>query len=434
MVDERFVVLAVAGSRTRWVGQVARWATAALLPVELVTAMDVAEARAVLAAGRPCSALLVDADAVHLDADLLRLARSGAVATLAVEGAAPLPDVDALGCTERLPAGFGPQDLLDALRRCATPVGGAGRRALATRTAALRPAAPSGPLLAVMGAGGAGSTTIAMALAQGLAGTGRGEVVLVDGGRRADHAVLQDLDDVIPGLPELVELHRSDRPDPDDVRALLRSVSRRGYSALPGLRRPGDWAALRPAAVAAAMEGLRRAADVVVVDCDPDVEDEASTGSADVEERHALTRTMVRTSDLLVVVGRPGVAGTHRLVRHLQELANAGADPARVVPVVNLGPRSPARRAALNRALHRLAIAAGVEDHAVPVVHVPRAQQVESAHRVVDPLPRRVVDPVTGAATSLLARLGPRHHAVAGEPDLVRPGSLGRDVLAEEVA
>ena len=61
----------------------------------------------------------------------------------------------------------------------------------------------------IVGAGGSGTSTIAMALAQAWASTGT-DTVLVDGCRRADLAVYHDVGDVIPGLPELVELHRGD--------------------------------------------------------------------------------------------------------------------------------------------------------------------------------------------------------------------------------
>src|SRR3546814_2814274 len=64
--------------------------------------------------------------------------------------------------------------------------------------------------------------------------------------------------DVVPGVAELVEAHRSGSPGPHEVRDLTWEVGARGYRLLLGLRRHRDWTAIRPRAFDAALDGLRR--------------------------------------------------------------------------------------------------------------------------------------------------------------------------------
>ncbi len=138
-----------------------------------------------------------------------------------------------------------------------------------------------GRLIAVTGRGGTGSSTVAMALAQGLADDARyaGMVVLADCSLDADLALLHDARDIVPGIQELVEVHRAGRPSPDEIRQLTFAVANRNYHLVLGLRRHRDWAALRPRALEAAIDGLRRTFRMVVADADPDLEGEDQCGS-----------------------------------------------------------------------------------------------------------------------------------------------------------
>ena len=109
--------------------------------------------------------------------------------------------------------------------------------------------------IAVTGSYGVGTSVLAMALAQALGDDARntGQVVLADLALVADQAMLHGSPDIVPGVSELVEAHRSGRPDAAAVRATTFDVAGRGYDLLLGLRRRRDWAALRPRAVEATL-------------------------------------------------------------------------------------------------------------------------------------------------------------------------------------
>ena len=122
MGADRFVVLGLAGVRAPWFAEVARWATAATIPVDFVKVVSREEARARLLGGRSFSALLVDAGLGALDRDLVELASAHGCAVVAAEdGRAALP-WGTLGVHAVLPQGFGPDDLLAALTTVAQPV------------------------------------------------------------------------------------------------------------------------------------------------------------------------------------------------------------------------------------------------------------------------------------------------------------------------
>ena len=150
---------------------------------------------------------------------------------------------------------------------------------------------------------------MAIAQAAGADPANGGRVALVDASLDASLALLHDNGDVVPGLQELVELHRTARPDPEQVRASLWAYPDRGYDLLPGLRRHRDWTALRPRALEATVTSLRRTYATVVADTDADLEGEADTGSLDVEDRNGCARLLTTTADVVVVTGGDGVVG-----------------------------------------------------------------------------------------------------------------------------
>jgi len=422
VTTERWVLLGLAPARAEWFRDVTRWVSSAAVPAEFVKCMSAEEVRARLTSGRSWSALLVDASASGFDRDLVAAALAWRTPVLVVaEDPTVLPWSAAdLGVAAVLPATFGREELVEVLVAHAAPIGNAD--ALPAPFGDPPPVVWKGRFVVVCGPGGTGASTIAVAAAQGLAGDvryGRG-VVLADLALRADQAMLHDAVDLGPGLQELVESHRLGQPDRAEVGAHTFEVPSRGYRLVLGLRRPEAWAALRPRAVEAALDSLRRCFPLVVADVTGDLEGAAEGGSADVEERNHAARASVRQADVVLAVGAPGLKGIHSLAALLGAIATIGVDPGRVLPVINRAPRDPRARTELSRALAVLAPDASGLASPVWV----RERKLEPAWRDGTPLPAAVVEPVTEAITACLDRRRPRP-ARPLTPERIAPGSIG---------
>lgn len=425
MAGERYVLLGLAPARTGWFDAVAQWTTSASIAAEFVKCVSGEEVRARLASGRRHSALLVDGSSPALDRDLVDACATHAVPVLLVSGGRrPAMATAEIGVAAVLPAGFGPDELLESLDAHCRPV---------SQGTLLPPALdeyrPSSfwqaPLFLVCGPGGTGASTVAIALASGLCRDPRhgGRVLLADLARRADQAMLHDSPELGPGFQELVDAHRLTRPEPDEVARMTFEVPRRGYSLLLGLRQPEGWAALRPRSVDAAVAGLRRAFQAVVADVTGDFEGEADGGSVDVEERNHVARTAASQATAVLAVGAPGLKGVHSLALVVRQLIGAGVDPARIVPVLNRSPRHPRSRAESSRALAALLEADGLGTALASPVHLPE-RKIEEMLRDGTPLPGALVDPATRAARAVADRLADTAPPETG-PARIVPGSLG---------
>lgn len=429
MASERYVVLGVAQVRSPWFREVTRWATSAMLPVEFVKAMSLEEVRVRLRSGRGYSALLVDDSLVGVDRDLVELAREAGCAVVVVDGGRVVRAWGDLGASAVLPAAFGRDELLQVLTQVATPIA----RNAGTTTASASAAAVlgfRGRLVAVTGAGGTGRSTVAAAIAQGLAGDPRNLdlVCLADLALHAEQAMLHGSADVVPGVVELVEAHRAGAPPIDEVRRLTWHVAERGYHLLLGLRRHRDWTAVRPRSFAAALDGLRRGFRVVVADVDADLEGEQATGSLDVEERNAMARTTLLAADLVVVVGLPGMKGLHSLLRTTRDLLAHGVPGAQLLPLVNRAPKGPRARAELTAAFGELLDGSGT-GHGVPSpVHLPERRRLDEVLRDGARLPDAWLTALAGTVQALLDTADDAHEPPPqpdGELLPVRPGTLG---------
>lgn len=435
-MGERYVLLGLAPARADWFRMVGHWATAASLPAEFVRCVSAEEVRARLASGRVFSAALVDGATPGMDRDLVARAAEAGCATLVVDEVPPVRDWRALGAAAVLAPGFSRDELLEVLAATSTQVGSAivadphpeqpGRRATC-------------PLLAVTGPGGTGASVTAIALAQGLAmGDGRTvagrrrradvlppAVLLADLCRTADQAMLHDSRVVVPGLQELVEAHRTSTPTPSALREQTFEVQQRGYRLVLGLRRPRHWVTIRPQALEATLDSLRKLADVVVADVDPDVEGEAEAGSLDVEDRNLLSRATFRGADAVLAVGEPSMKGVFALVRTLSDLLGLGVPMERILPVFNRSPRSPRARAELAASLADLlaANAGTTADRLAAPTHVP-PRDVETALRDGVALPGPGPRTLAQAARAVLDRAGGQAAGPGSVPVPIPPGSL----------
>ena len=419
MSAERFVLLGVARARSLWFRSVAQWATSAALPAEFVKCVSTEELRAHLSSGRTFSAALLDGGLPSVDRDVIAAARENRCAALVIDDGHAGRDWQALGATAVLPSTFTREQLLELLSTHAVMIGATDRRGVPGAQPREQAGDPA-RVVAVCGPGGTGSSTVAIALAQELAGGG--SVLLADLALRAEQAVLHDARDIAPGLQELVEAHRGRRPSTDEVLALTFDVAERGYRLLLGLRRSRYWSALRPRAFEAAFDTLAATFDTVICDVTADFEGEDSGGSIDVEERNLMGRTAVMRADAVAVVGSPGVKGVHALVRLVRDLADIGVPAARVVPVINQAPRSPRARSEITAAVADLA---SVDEGAIPPpVFLPR-RRVEASLRDGVAIPAPLGALTAGAVRAAWSRSTARPLSDAREPQPIAPGSLG---------
>lgn len=437
MPSDGYAVIGVAGSRSEWLRSLARWSTSATIPVEFMACLSTHELVARLGSGRRYSAALIEHKAEGLDRDLLALVRKAGCAAIVVGGSTSAR-WEAMGASA-VGEDLSPDSLMALLRTVATPI------ERWDPWAELEPAAPASPgrepgvVITLCGPGGTGVSTLAMAAAQGLT-CGDGGVVLCDLARRAQQGMLHDTYDVRPALPELVDAHRMGSMTPTEVVDATFFIKERGYSLLLGIRHPSAWVTLRPRALDAALTSLRSAFPTLVIDADLDLEGASNGGSMDVEERNGASRAAVGQADVVVVVGNPGMKGLHSLVGAIAEVIAFGAEPARILPVLNRSPRSRLGRAEIVSAYSKLigeieVPRIGLDDRGgtpqtkssasepQPLVFVPD-RSLERALRDVTPLPERIVTPLCKVIRGARANQGeqPREQP---SPKRIIPGTLG---------
>lgn len=353
MSGDRWRIAGLSDPRAAWFSELARWSTAAAVPVDFVKCVSVDELRTRLIVGEAYSALLLGSDAAGVSRDLIAEALGHGAAVIVVGDAMAGPWLE-LGASAVLPDSFDRADLLAVLADHASPDVPAEEPR--TGEGLPSPSGWRGRLVSVTGSGGAGSSVLAMGLAGGLAAeaSNRGLVMLADLALNADQAMMHDSRDVMPGLQELVEAGQGGQVGPDLLGSMVFEPAGRGYHLLLGLRRHRDWIAIRRRPLEAALDAVLRTYRFVVADTDADIEGLSDTGSVDVESRNVLARTAIERSDLVVVVGTGGTQGLNSLVRTIGSLVDGGVGADRLLPVINRSPRSRPRRAAATSAVTRL--------------------------------------------------------------------------------
>ena len=188
-----------------------------------------------------------------------------------------------------------------------------------------------------------------------------------------------------------------------------------------------------PAPSTRAWKGLRSTFRLVVADVSGDFEGEADGGSVDVEERNHLSRAAALRSTVVLVVGLPGLKGTHSLANLVRELARSGVPGERILPVLNRSPRHPRARAESARTLATLLTEAGVSTAVAAPLCVPE-RKLEEHLRSGSPLPAALVDPVVRSVSRSCEQTGGRGPAVGipgpHSPGVPRLGGLCRRVGA----
>ena len=427
MAAGRYVVLGLAQARSPWFRSVAQWSNSASIPVEFVKCMSPIELRAHLASGRAFSALLVDGALPTLDRDLVDTANEAGCSVIVVDDLRVTRDWTALGASTVINPVFERKDLLDVLVVHASPIT---RGDVVPGDEDARPRAGWRAKVAmVCGPGGTGASTVSIALAQGLAEDLRygGMVLLADLALHGEQSMLHDARDVVPGVQELVDAHRSGRPPVEEIRGFTFDVEERRYQLLLGLRRSRSWAAIRPRAFAAAFDSMTRGWRALVCDTDADLEGEDDGGSVDVEDRHVMARTVSSHADVVFAVGLPGMKGVHSLVRVLGELLDHDVPAERIVPLFNRAAKGGRARAELTSAVASLLHGRPAAARLPSPIFLPE-RRVEEALRDGVRLHSSMSAPLASAFTAIVdGTAAPlRASSSSDEPQLVTPGSLGR--------
>ncbi len=429
MNSSRYVLLGLAHPRSEWFRKLAQWCNGGAVPAELLKCLSAEDVAHRLDSGRPVSVVIVDAGMPGTDRDLLSTARAAGCAVVVVDDSRVVRDWYTIGASAVLASDFGRAELLDALATHAVLID----RASDTPAAAVEVASDPlrGEVIAVIGSGGTGVSTVAIALAQGMATSGK-RVLLADLKLNAEQAMLHDVTRPTGGLIALIDAHRLGGLGSERIHDLCLSVPARGYDLLPGLHRSRFWSSVRPVAFTAALTTLTNVYDVVVCDVDADVEREETGGSIEVEERTAMSRIALADAATVVAVGHPSMKGLHSLNRVLVELGDLGVDMVRVIPVFNQAARSPRARAGYTSALAELVEwRNGVHPTTTPV-HLP-AREVDELVRSGAALPDALVGPIASAVSSM-SSIGAvsttRHNSSLFTR--IRPGSLSS--IAQEAS
>ena len=432
MHDEHFTVLGVARPRTAWLAEVGRWANSSMLPIEFIRCVSVDEVRSRLLSTRRHSAVLLGEDCVGVDRDIIETARDAGCVPIVVTDSTARRDWTLLGAGCTLTQPVHPERLLAALREHA--IGVDRRTPVTTVEIAAEPCA-AGRLITVLGPGGTGTSTTAMAIASHFAAdtpkkrqSPDKRVALIDASLNSDQALLHDLGDVVPGLQELVDLHRTTNPSVSDVRSHFWFTPRHGYDVLPGLRRHRDWSTLRRRSTLAALKSILNAYDIVVADADSDLEGEEQTGSIDIEDRNFLARELATNADLIVLTARAGISGLSRSLQTFRDLVDLGVETERVLLVVIGAPRSTRQRSGLTRITLRLFNEA-IPSHSLPTpVMVPIRRDLEPFLHDGSAPPRSALGSISAAVAELLDRIEPSGTRPNFQPTPVAivPGHLGR--------
>ena len=329
--------------------------------------VDVSELLAAAATGIGQAALL-SAELRRLDGEAVaRLAEAG----VAVVGLVDPGDDRAaerlrqLGVGWVLPADSDPDLIAEALREAVAGAPTPGRDVADPRAAlpALTPSvlpregsAGAGRVVAVWGPTGApGRTTVALGLADEAARLGV-PTILVDadvyGGVVAQ---LLGLLDESPGLAGAARLAGAGSLDGAALVRLAWAV-RPQLRVLTGLARADRWPELRPRAVGTVLDEARRLAELVIVDCSFNLEDdeELSFDTA-APRRNGVTLAVLEAADTVLCVSGADPVALQRSVRALDELGDVlpEVQPRVVVNQLRRGPVPGDPRAEIAAAVER---------------------------------------------------------------------------------
>lgn len=386
MSDTRPRLIAYAPARSPWSTRCARWAAGARIPFAYLRCVTLSALVDELAQGKP-HAVLVDARACTQQ--VVAATIDAGVSLIGVGG-------DVEEAMAHLPETFRREELLHvlvSLQHDVTPL----------PTVGTQPSCGRRRLVAVIGSGGAGTSTVAGVLAQGLSGAGE-PVLLADLCRNASQAVLHDVKHRIDGVMEMAAVADHPQANGNGAYLPLVGVAARGYDLVLGMRQPLQWVSLRADRARRVIATLRDGEGWLVCDVDADLDTQQDTGSVGVGDRHRFTTDVLAYADVVVVVTDASLMGVFRGVELCAAVAQACSETVPIVAVINRVRRSDALRPAarFTAAFEALVLTQRRVSQLVSVVAMP-VFGADRCHLAVTAFPTPIVTTLSESVVAVVA-------------------------------
>ncbi len=288
---------------------------------------------------------------------------------------------------------------------------------------------PVARVIAILGVGGSGSSTIAMAVAQSLAHSSK--VVLADLCAEADLSMYHDIDRALGGLGELMAMARKATPRISQIRSYCLPAVGRNYFLLPGLRRQEESALWSQKHLEELLNALMSEFDYVVCDLDGSYRSSKTREALGEGSTTLATEVTLSRADAIALVMGNDLRSVHGGLRIYHRLLGDIAPHLPLALCVNRVTRKPLARSGhsdLNLAKLTQEIASGFatgesrwSDAAKqapnePTIIIVREERgLDNVHDAVRPLPpglgagvARWVEGLHGKVTSTPRQLEPR--------------------------
>lgn len=191
---------------------------------------------------------------------------------------------------------------------------------------------PLGLAIGVLGVGGSGASTIAMAVAQSFAGEHRVNLIdlVVEGSQRMYH----DIDIVQPGVAEAIAGSRVMNVGDDYFERFKIPILERGYLLMLSISHQSQLEALRRRDLGEAVERIKRTSDITIFDLDPDFATEPIREWATITPT-APTEEVLREIDAVIIVVNEDYRSLHRGVNLGRRLIDEGFSTSQIAVINN---------------------------------------------------------------------------------------------------
>ena len=306
-------------------------------------------------------------------------------------------------------------------------------------------------VIGVLGVGGAGSSTLAMSIAQVLAETSK--VILVDFCSDADLSMYHDIDRSLPSLTELLTAARQSSITVRQLRTFCIPVIGRNYFLLPGAKRQDETLLWRNRALEDVLSILQTEFEYVVCDLDGSFRSSQVIQAASAEATTLASEVALVHADAVVITMSNDLRGIHGGLRIFHRLVGDGRALASLALCVNRVPHKfTGKRQFSNANLTKLVNEVATKLFEEPALtnlgrnkHQQRDQEgkptifsareersLEQIHESVRPLPNTIGSTLAEWIENQYTDRDLRQTHTQVLPRRILPGELGVDILSSE--